>query len=305
MNTIAKFAVALLLITTTVIVNAQTSATDLNKQLTNAVYEGNFKEAKRLIKAGADVNGNISSDPDDHNMFIFFITGHHEDAVKFLLAHGADVNQKTDGSTPMQHAEFVHGYGPPTDIIPMLKKAIANPKKYTSTLPDDQTPTAKKTKKDPLGLGQATLDKLKGKKVPYHKWNRWGNPKTLSGTNNQRWVAYLPKANVSFISEKGTHIITYITFGKGAKKEAKKVPKWVKKQFSGWSGSHINLTKHIKENLNDPSSYKHVETTYSVLGDQLQVWAKFRAKNAYGGKVLNSVKATVDKNGKILTAEWE
>ena len=38
----------------------------------------------------------------------------------------------------------------------------------------------------------------------------------------------------------------------------------VKEQFSSWDGAHKNLEKAIKKNMNDPSSYEHVETTYSV-----------------------------------------
>lgn len=37
---------------------------------------------------------------------------------------------------------------------------------------------------------------------------------------------------------------------------------WVGSQFSGWDGSHNELESLIKKNLNNPKSYKHIETTY-------------------------------------------
>jgi len=80
--------------------------------------------------------------------------------------------------------------------------------------------------------------------------------------------------------------------------EARK--KLVEKQFSAWDGSHRNLTRVIKRLLNDPDSYKHVETVYWDRGDHLIVKTTFRGKNAFGGVVLNWVKAKVDLNGDVL-----
>ncbi|MCR4903218.1 MAG: hypothetical protein K6A23_10180 [Butyrivibrio sp.] len=46
---------------------------------------------------------------------------------------------------------------------------------------------------------------------------------------------------------------------------------WIRNQFSAWDGSHIELTKLIKENLNDEDSYKHIETTYRDIKTQADV----------------------------------
>jgi len=74
----------------------------------------------------------------------------------------------------------------------------------------------------------------------------------------------------------------------------------VEKQFSAWDGSHRGLTKAIKESMNDPSSYDHVETRYLDRGDHLIVTTIFRGKNAFGGVVKNSVTAKVDLNGNVI-----
>ena len=53
------------------------------------------------------------------------------------------------------------------------------------------------------------------------------------------------------------------------------------------------MTKFIKKNMNDTKSYKHVETSISILadGENIFVIQSFRGKNAYGGVVLNRCKA--------------
>jgi len=74
----------------------------------------------------------------------------------------------------------------------------------------------------------------------------------------------------------------------------------IKKYFSGWDGSHLGLTKVIKESMNDPNSYDHVETKYSDKGEFLIVKTTFRGKNAFGGVVINSITAKVDLQGNVI-----
>jgi len=82
------------------------------------------------------------------------------------------------------------------------------------------------------------------------------------------------------------------------KKEQRK--ERVEKGFSGWDGSHIALTRLIKESMNDPDSFDHVETVWWDQGDYLIVRTKFRGKNAFGGLVLNWVKPKLDLDGNVL-----
>lgn len=74
----------------------------------------------------------------------------------------------------------------------------------------------------------------------------------------------------------------------------------LQKSFSAWDGSHIKLEEYIKNSMNDPKSYEHVETLYWDRGEHLIVLSKFRGKNAFGGVVLNQVRAKVGINGEVI-----
>jgi len=78
------------------------------------------------------------------------------------------------------------------------------------------------------------------------------------------------------------------------KRAAEEYQRWIDSQFSAWDGSHIYLVKLLKENLNDPKSFEHVETTYVDNGDHLIIKMTYRAKNAFGGLVLQNVTAKAD-----------
>ena len=43
--------------------------------------------------------------------------------------------------------------------------------------------------------------------------SKYGNPQTLSGTNNRRWVAYFPKGDFTIISDKASGTIKRILSG--------------------------------------------------------------------------------------------
>lgn len=85
----------------------------------------------------------------------------------------------------------------------------------------------------------------------------------------------------------------------------------IERQFSAWDGSHIAVTRRIKEEMNDPKSYEHVKTEYidcmkvSKCGDEdfITVITDFRGKNAFGGVVKNSVLAKVTVEGEIVSFE--
>jgi len=157
---------------------------------------------------------------------------------------------------------------------------------------------------DPLSLGQKTVNSLVGKKIPYSKWDKWGGPETLEGTNNKRWIAYLDKANISFISNKKTDIIKFAGFGKeSAAEHLKNNPSRedkIKLQFSPWDGSHRNFEALIKKSMHDPSSYEHDSTVYYDKGKYLIVQTAYRGKNAFGAMVRGSVKAKVSLDGYVM-----
>jgi hypothetical protein len=74
----------------------------------------------------------------------------------------------------------------------------------------------------------------------------------------------------------------------------------IKRQFSSWDGSHRTLTKFIKDNMNDPDSYEHIETRYRDDGNSIIVITRFRGANAFGGKVINTITARVGIDGNVI-----
>lgn len=80
----------------------------------------------------------------------------------------------------------------------------------------------------------------------------------------------------------------------------KKKKDFEKNCFSSWDGSHRELVKLVKANMNDKKSFEHEETTYTTLDDYAVVIMKFRGKNALGNMVLNSVKAKISYNCEVL-----
>ena len=77
----------------------------------------------------------------------------------------------------------------------------------------------------------------------------------------------------------------------------------IKLQFSSWDGSHSALKSYVKDNMNDPSSFDHIKTTYSDKGNYLLVQTKFRGKNSFGAKIIEVVTAKVDLEGNILSVQ--
>jgi hypothetical protein len=76
---------------------------------------------------------------------------------------------------------------------------------------------------------------------------------------------------------------------------------WVDGQFSPWNGSHKALVDLIKDNLNDKKSFEHDSTTYVDKGDYLIVKMVYRAKNAFGGVILQNVTAKSDYKTNTIT----
>lgn len=84
-------------------------------------------------------------------------------------------------------------------------------------------------------------------------------------------------------------------------KSAKELRKeLIEKQFSAWNGDHETLARSIKASMNNPKSYEHVQSGYTDNGDYILVETKFRGTNAFGGIVINTVRAKVDLQGNVL-----
>lgn len=75
----------------------------------------------------------------------------------------------------------------------------------------------------------------------------------------------------------------------------------VDRQFSKFDGSHRSVEAAVKSRLNNPSSYEHVKTQYTVNPDSVTVYATYRAKNAFGAVVTGNATAEVDAAGDVLS----
>ncbi len=75
---------------------------------------------------------------------------------------------------------------------------------------------------------------------------------------------------------------------------------------SEWDGSVSQVKKYLKRNLKDPKSYESIEWSPVVKldTDDLQhkfiVRHKYRAKNSYGGYVIENQMFYLDQNGYVL-----
>lgn len=68
-----------------------------------------------------------------------------------------------------------------------------------------------------------------------------------------------------------------------------------KLQFRSIDGSNILVVNFVKKLMNDPNSFEHINTTVYKTDDRafLDVVMMYRGKNAFGAKVVNTIKARV------------
>jgi len=81
----------------------------------------------------------------------------------------------------------------------------------------------------------------------------------------------------------------------------------IEKQFSAWDGSHTKLYLLVKNNLKDPDSLEHINTRYIKHRDKdgnfnniITVNMSYRAKNSFGGYVVEQISADYDVNGNLI-----
>lgn len=93
----------------------------------------------------------------------------------------------------------------------------------------------------------------------------------------------------------GLLILCVIVYNLPREKPAAKTRQdYINEHFSGYDGSSPKLEAKIKENMNDPDSYEHVETRYKDNGKTLYVLTKFRGKNAFNATITKYAEGTVD-----------
>lgn len=77
----------------------------------------------------------------------------------------------------------------------------------------------------------------------------------------------------------------------------------IRMQFSVWDGSHSKLKRLVKDNMNDPDSFDHEETTYDDKGKYVIIQMRYRGKNSFGALVIETITAKADIEGNIFEIE--
>ncbi len=79
----------------------------------------------------------------------------------------------------------------------------------------------------------------------------------------------------------------------------------LQRQFHPWDGSHMAVEERIKASMNDPASYKHVQTRFEDVGPGAGLWVHttFRGTNALGAVVTNTARAHVNESGAVTAFE--
>ncbi|WP_392471381.1 hypothetical protein ACF3OC_08355 [Sphingobacterium cellulitidis] len=69
----------------------------------------------------------------------------------------------------------------------------------------------------------------------------------------------------------------------------------IERHFSNFDGSYTKFRNYIKDNLNNPSSFEHVETRYTDNNDgTVKVIMKYRGENAFGAILTKYAKCTLN-----------
>lgn len=72
---------------------------------------------------------------------------------------------------------------------------------------------------------------------------------------------------------------------------------------SGWDGSVLGVEHYLQRTLKDPDSYKAIEWSAVLkLCDGYAVRLKYRAKNSFGGYVINHTVFTLNPDGVVTGA---
>ena len=129
------------------------------------------------------------------------------------------------------------------------------------------------------------------------KYGKYGEFVRLDEYISDHTVEYSEGLDVSFVLNEATDEIIFTGRGRSAEDYMKRR---IEQGFNSWDGSHKELTKYIKDSMNDPDSYEHIKTRYLTFREYMIVETEFRGKNAYGILVKNKVEAKVSYGGELL-----
>ena len=79
----------------------------------------------------------------------------------------------------------------------------------------------------------------------------------------------------------------------------------IKKQFSAWDGSNLEVERAVKAQMKNPKSYEHVETKFKIMDKGYVVFTTIRGTNGFGGVVPQSFMAKVTDDGRVISLDSE
>jgi hypothetical protein len=110
----------------------------------------------------------------------------------------------------------------------------------------------------------------------------------------------MPKLGTKFFKDEVNLTLNVKEEVKQKMKEKASKPKI---QNSAWDGSVWQVEDYLKKNLKDPKSYESIEWSKVIEdGDKYRVLHKYRAKNSFGGYVIEECIFTLDEDGNVIEA---
>lgn len=108
----------------------------------------------------------------------------------------------------------------------------------------------------------------------------------------------VPKYGTKFFKE---NVNMTLQIQEEVKQELEREKNLPKIQNSAWDGSVYQVERYLKKNLKDPDSYQSIEWSSIIeKNGNYQVRHKYRAKNSFGGYVVEDCIFTLNKEGDVI-----
>ena len=116
------------------------------------------------------------------------------------------------------------------------------------------------------------------------------------------YTKYATHSIVTFINAPKDKPTSTLDFEQKIAKEVKEDVKKAEVMNSPWDGSVYQVKKYLKQSLKDPNSYESIDwSEVQKNGDCYIVRHKYRAKNSFGGYVIENTIFTLDSQGNVIS----
>lgn len=108
----------------------------------------------------------------------------------------------------------------------------------------------------------------------------------------------VPKTDTKFLRDK---VNMELQINEDVKKNREEIENRPQIVNSAWDGSVWQVKNYLKKNLKDPDSYESIEWGKVIKeGKEYKVRHKYRAKNSFGGYVIEEWIFTIDESGNVI-----